>query len=492
MLSFRRNLVSFIGKLAIFLLIQAKHKKKIKEKKFTNVKIYKIYSANLGMFSFLLTVFLLLNPVVIFSQTSSPDSTILLLMNQVSKENLKIYVDTLSYANGHKSRITYTDGNRWSTSYIKQTFDSFSGLSSVKLDTFLITSATPPYNSEFLYNIVATIEGVEEPDKILAITGHLDCSASRGPNYNSDWQTVKAQAADDNASGLAAIFEIARILSDPGNGWSSKYTLQFVAFAAEEYHPVYSGHHIGSFTFAKRAYAKNSEIVGVYNVDMIGYNNTGNYHVDIVSDNRSQFLGVKFLEIISDYQINLHTNQPPFPYATYSDHESFWIFQYPTILLIENAPPWDDNLPWYEKNPYYHTEEDKPSTVNLDQVEKITKTVIGAVGSFSKVTSGIAEGGEQNLRIPEEFILFQNYPNPFNAETNIKYFLKSRNHVKIKIFSIFGQLLTTLTDQIQPAGDRSIVWNGRDNNNKILASGIYLCTIEINNRRSTRKLILNK
>jgi len=425
---------------------------------------------------------------------SQPDPGIAALMNQVSRQNLETSIRTLADANGHKSRVTFTEGNRWAVSYLKQTFESFAGLSSVVLDTFRIADARPPYDSEPLFNVVATLEGREQPEKIYVIGGHLDCSGSRDyiTDWESDWQTIKAQGADDNASGLAAILEVARILSDSSNGFVSKFTLKFVAFGAEEYHPVYSDHHYGSMAFAGRASSEGRDILGVYILDMIGFNNTSYLHFDVVSDEASRVLGEKMLEVNSSYRVGLDSNQPPFPRATYSDHDSFWAFGFRSILIIENAPPWRNNLPWYKANPHYHTQEDTYTTINMDQVEKVTQLAVGTLASLAGVVTSVKTAGNETTIHPASFSLYQNFPNPSTGNALIRYYMRSTDKVRLRIYDLLGHEVLTLVEAYQPPGEYSIAWTGRDADGRQVASGVYLYVLEIGDRRLVRKMVFHK
>ena len=58
------------------------------------------------------------------------------LIQQVNPGNITQYITDLANANGNQSRVTYTVGNAWAASYIKQQFDSFTGLTTVEFDTF--------------------------------------------------------------------------------------------------------------------------------------------------------------------------------------------------------------------------------------------------------------------------------------------------------------------------------------------------------------------
>jgi len=76
--------------------------------------------------------------------------------------------------------------------------------------------------------------------------------------------------------------------------------------------------------------------------------------------------------------------------------------------------------------------------------------------------------------LPTVFSLRQNYPNPFNPETTIRYEMPEDSHISLKIFALNGQLVRTLVDAFSPAGFHIATWDGRDDNGRNVASGVYL------------------
>jgi hypothetical protein len=92
--------------------------------------------------------------------------------------------------------------------------------------------------------------------------------------------------------------------------------------------------------------------------------------------------------------------------------------------------------------------------------------------------------------IPVEFNLEQNYPNPFNAATKIKYAVPNDTHVVLKIFNVLGQEVTTLVNENQVAGQKSVTWHGRDDSGVRVSSGVYFYHLESNQVRLTRKMVL--
>jgi hypothetical protein len=95
---------------------------------------------------------------------------------------------------------------------------------------------------------------------------------------------------------------------------------------------------------------------------------------------------------------------------------------------------------------------------------------------------------------PEEIKLHQNYPNPFNPETRIDFEIPKTEKVKLVIYNTLGnEVKTLLNDELQ-VGKYSTTWNGKDNMNNKVSSGIYFYQLTFgNNTQSiTKKLILIK
>ena len=414
------------------------------------------------------------------------------LLNQVNPANISQYIADLANANGYSSRVTYTPGNLWSADYIKQKFDAFPGLTTVEFDTFYILSAPFPWNVYPLVNVVATLQGTGPANRYYVVGGHFDTSASLDPtiNWSTQWSTASAPGADDNATGVATVLEIARILSDPANQFEPEVTIKFVVFGAEERAPAaFDQNHRGSNHFATTAASQMDDILGVFNIDMIGYNNTGNHYYNIVSNSNSLELGDDLVQANQTYQIGINSNSNPFVYATYSDHEQFWQYGYKAILLIENAPPWNNNPPWYNANPYYHKATDTPDKVNIDQVTKITQATLAAVACRTMPVTSIAQNNSPE-NLPTAYTLQPNYPNPFNAHTVFNYVLNSAAQVKIGIYSATGQKVTDIQDAWQTAGEHRVNWRAADQNGNALPSGLYFARFIFNHTVKTQKVML--
>jgi hypothetical protein len=96
---------------------------------------------------------------------------------------------------------------------------------------------------------------------------------------------------------------------------------------------------------------------------------------------------------------------------------------------------------------------------------------------------------ESAFHTPENYYLKQNYPNPFNAGTIIEYNLAKSAKTVIKIFDILGREVITLVQGNQKQGVHRIHWDGRDNLNQSVATGVYLFRIEAGEFICTKKMV---
>jgi FlgD Ig-like domain len=84
------------------------------------------------------------------------------------------------------------------------------------------------------------------------------------------------------------------------------------------------------------------------------------------------------------------------------------------------------------------------------------------------------------------------YPNPFNPETTVRYTVPSRGHVRVEIFDVRGERVTTLVDREHPAGSFTAVWRGRNAAGASVSSGAYFARLTTPAGNRTYKLVLLK
>jgi hypothetical protein len=89
--------------------------------------------------------------------------------------------------------------------------------------------------------------------------------------------------------------------------------------------------------------------------------------------------------------------------------------------------------------------------------------------------------------MPKSFSIDGNYPNPFNNQTLIKYDMSADGDVKLEIFNVLGQRMTTLVDGYQKAGTHQVNWNASG-----CRSGIYFCKAQTGRSIETIRMLLLK
>ena len=112
------------------------------------------------------------------------------------------------------------------------------------------------------------------------------------------------------------------------------------------------------------------------------------------------------------------------------------------------------------------------------------------ITSFVPVPTTTAVLEEDDAQRPERFSLEQNYPNPFNSGTAIRFVLPTGGEVDLAVFNLAGQYVANLVDDTYPAGTYTIRWDGRDDEGREVATGLYLYRLQIGARVQTRKLIV--
>ena len=97
-----------------------------------------------------------------------------------------------------------------------------------------------------------------------------------------------------------------------------------------------------------------------------------------------------------------------------------------------------------------------------------------------------------NITTNNDFELSQNYPNPFNMQTNIPFTLSHSEQVNLEIYDIVGRKICTVVNSRLNAGNHRVKWDGRDDSDRVVSSGIYLYRIQAGDFNQTRKLLMLK
>jgi hypothetical protein len=207
-------------------------------------------------------------------------------------------------------------------------------------------------------NVIGEMTGETHPSDIFLITAHLDDMPSG----------AIAPGADDNASGSTAVM----IASDIFSHFQWGCTLRFAFFTGEEQGLL------GSNAYAQRSSTAGENIVGVLNLDMLGWNTPGSSRtIDLGAESSvpgSVAIANLFSDVIDAYSIDL-IPQISTSGTCCSDHVPFLNNGYAAILGIED---------WSDHTPYYHTTNDLLDSLNLDY---FTDFVRASIGTFAHMAS---------------------------------------------------------------------------------------------------------
>lgn len=221
-------------------------------------------------------------------------------------------------------------------------------------------------------NVVGVLTGTTRSDEIVLITAHLDNMPSGG----------LAPGADDNASGSVGVLVAAEILSQ----YQFERTLRFVFFTGEE-----QGLR-GSNQYAQAVYTAGDNIVAVYNMDMIAWDEIGGptlgLHTRTTNPGYASDLAIAgvFTNVVNAYGLGSYLIPIIVPDGiSASDHASFWSKGYSAILAIEDEDDFND---------YYHTQNDRLQSLDMIYYTNFVKASVGTAAhlAYPLSATGILTG----------------------------------------------------------------------------------------------------
>ena len=98
--------------------------------------------------------------------------------------------------------------------------------------------------------------------------------------------------------------------------------------------------------------------------------------------------------------------------------------------------------------------------------------------------------GPMEDETPNAYRLSQNFPNPFNPTTTIRFDIRAKGHVKLRIYNVAGQLVKTMVNDVMDAGSYTKEWKGTNNLGTEVASGVYFYRIEAGEYENVKKMVL--
>ncbi|MDD2250899.1 MAG: T9SS type A sorting domain-containing protein, partial [Candidatus Cloacimonetes bacterium] len=118
----------------------------------------------------------------------------------------------------------------------------------------------------------------------------------------------------------------------------------------------------------------------------------------------------------------------------------------------------------------------------------------GASDFYGPLTVTIGDPTQEPLPpvVPMVTKLYNAFPNPFNPNTNIRYSLKEAGKVNIEIYNMKGQRIKAYHQEHNAPGYYQVSWDGRDENGRVVSSGIYLYRLTTGKYTAAKKMILAK
>jgi len=114
----------------------------------------------------------------------------------------------------------------------------------------------------------------------------------------------------------------------------------------------------------------------------------------------------------------------------------------------------------------------------------------GAWGKKGAPSQGASQGSEGVTLLPKVYDLSQSYPNPAKEGLRINYALPKESQVSLKIYNVMGQLVRALREGKEKPGFYAATWDGKDQQGRRVASGVYLYRMEAGEFRKTRKMVV--
>lgn len=230
-------------------------------------------------------------------------------------------------------------------------------------------------NGQTLQNVEAVLPGSRSPEQVLVIGAHYD--------------TVPGTpGADDNASGVAALLELARIFAEE----PLPFTLRFVAFANEE---TYQYETMGSYVYAQSCRDSGDKVIGMFSLEMLGsfsdeegsqkypfpfnifYPSKGNFIAFVGNSASRDFVRRSVGAFRKTCSFPAHGAAAPdwVSDASRSDHLPFWKFGFPALMVTDTS-----NF----RYKHYHGSEDTVDKLDFERMCRVVNGLANTVKEFAK------------------------------------------------------------------------------------------------------------
>ncbi|HYU10653.1 MAG TPA: M20/M25/M40 family metallo-hydrolase [Gemmatimonadales bacterium] len=267
---------------------------------------------------------------------------------------LETHVRVLAHDIGVRSDETYANVQR-AAAYIERTLRGLG---------YEVVSQEFSADDRAYRNLEATLRGTSKPQEVVVLGAHYDTAE-------------QAPGADDNASGVAGVLELAQVFAQE----RQSRTVRFVFFPNEE-PPSFPTADMGSRHYATAARERNDQIVAMLSIESIGYYDTEKgsqrypFPLNLAYPDVGDFIG--FVSNLKSRSLlhraiaafRAHATLPTqgaaapswVPGVWWSDHWSFWREGYHAIMITDTAP---------YRNPFYHTPQDTPDKLDYDRMARV-------------------------------------------------------------------------------------------------------------------------
>ena len=289
------------------------------------------------------------------------------------REGLRRHVKALAGDIGPRAPFE-GDSLERAAAYIQSAFEQM-GLS--------VTEQPYWYYGQRVVNLLATADPTTKSTAYYVVGAHYDTVPT-------------TPGADDNASAVAVMLELARRLPDA----QLNVPVLFVAFTLEEPPAFYTGHQ-GSRVFVRNCQSKGDRVLGALILEMVGYTSPrqhypfvprwpgyptqGNF-IGIIGNWRSRQFGRAVLKgFRKNAQLPVESLLLPLngwmlPATRLSDHASFWDVGWPALMVTDTA---------FFRNPHYHLPSDSIDTLNFVFMAQLVKSLEHALIELSSVPIGL-------------------------------------------------------------------------------------------------------
>jgi Zn-dependent M28 family amino/carboxypeptidase len=221
-------------------------------------------------------------------------------------------------------------------------------------------------------NLEVSLPGHAHPEHVILVGAHYDSVAG-------------SPGANDNASGVAAMLELSRVLS----GSAPAHSLRFVAFVNEE-PPFFFWKQMGSMHYAQTARARGDDIALMLSLETLGcysdepgsqrypplfrffFPDRGNFvaFVSNLKSRRAMHRTVAAFRAASDFPVEHVATFSWVPGVAWSDHLSFWREGYRALMVTDTA---------FYRYAHYHQPTDTPDRLDYDRLAWVVQGLAGAL-----------------------------------------------------------------------------------------------------------------